>query len=805
MPNRTDAPGPPAATYTSFAELRQAHTDLLRRFSRRSEGALLSGRASEVEQFLAAAAASGAVIEHESDRQNAQGILDYWAAEVLSVSDVDATTWSLPRLATFDPAALEAPSSAIPGNAANSAALDVVQTSLQIRLGATARLWRDSHDEGYLLSGSALDEAAQIANVDPDIRLLVHASRALAGRKARRERVGLLGLVVLLLSGLVLLLMFWRDAVRERAEAIKKTEEVEQALRERDQKELDLALQSASAMDARGQAEVSAVVAQSRLSKLESSQRLLEATLQTVRNNIDSGRLTRDVVPGEVWTAATAPRSPETAALPSSEVLEGYDASFIGPTIPLPRLSPTQQASAFDGGRPVDYRNYSVVLDATRRVALFSAANLDRQKLRVLRRVSEAMQPDPRVGLNQQLSPEWFERDGLVSGRLVTRQEIAWGDYFSKDDEQAAREVGVLLDVYPNVTVRRDAFPRNAWTLLERWVFTDHNKSASKVTIFSGPVLRRDDPTVDGVQVPQQYWKIAVSLPLLGGSHLVVDAFLMSETSTSAPPSPSGLLFSPKAHRATVADIEASTGLDFGEAIRSAGKPPTYTAEPKRSVVELVASQVDRLGDADEQTRKATAQNLVNVIRDESLPDDEKRVVVDALVDVLNQHVVAGSNQNGLYNTVFVLGAVPTVDWSRTTWSRTNASLRQSISILEEDAAARPELLGPKTKAQLDRLKNSMNWLLPSDYTVDLQFAGFPRAKVKAISAGLKELGWNVRGEERLGTAAGKNEVRYGDPADEKAAMQLAADLGSRTTGKPARTLRVASIRPSRLEIWISE
>jgi hypothetical protein len=74
---------------------------------------------------------------------------------------------------------------------------------------------------------------------------------------------------------------------------------------------------------------------------------------------------------------------------------------------------------------------------------------------------------------------------------------------------------------------------------------------------------------------------------------------------------------------------------------------------------------------------------------------------------------------------------------------------------------------------------------------------------------GLKEVGWKVRGVaeggERIASASGLAEVRYGDPSDEEAAEALRnAIQGAKLTRKTMRIARIGVIPKGYLEVWIS-
>ncbi|WP_375464296.1 hypothetical protein [uncultured Methylobacterium sp.] len=98
--------------------------------------------------------------------------------------------------------------------------------------------------------------------------------------------------------------------------------------------------------------------------------------------------------------------------------------------------------------------------------------------------------------------------------------------------------------------------------------------------------------------------------------------------------------------------------------------------------------------------------------------------------------------------------------------------------------------------------------IVPSAYQVDIQFAGLiTRESIMALNNGLRSGGWNVRGPsgERIQSAAGLNEVRYGVDADRTAAQALAdAVTATRIGAVPVQIKRVPVISASKLELWIS-
>ena len=848
----------PYGRFASFAEMRQVHAQL-----RRDTLGSDVEKIARIDAFVAAVAASGRGLADAVERENAQGILDYWAAELIALSEVDAASWTPPRLAELaapdsEFVAQEAgepmtdsgtgPSAAGPGTGADtfSGALRKPEPGsgtgtgtghslVQIRLAATARQWATSGNEGYLLSGDALDEAERFVNVDPDIRRLVDASRELVARRYKQKKAFFGVLALVLLGGFVLLLVLWREVAQRQKEvvfqgflAIQRKFEADVAqylVNRRSVDQVALAGQYAATDEVRSKALESATVAQSRLSELERTQRLLDAALQTIRRN--AGALNRAEVPAEVWAAAQASGN---VALPATAVeRSGYNPNFVGLVVPFPRVAAISRA---DYTRVQDYFNFSLVMQPLRRMPRVSASNVDRQQLRVLPQGEGEFRADDLPDAAAQNDAEAFRGSNLLPVPLVSRQEVAWGA-LSADAAEATRELNSIVYTYSNAVPQWPAFRSQVWARLERWVLTEHNKTASRVSIFSGPVFRDDDPTVGQLKLPRSYWKIAVSQPLDSGNRLVVDAFLVTQV-PEAMDTAAAAEFDPERYRSRVEAIERLTGLDFGALLRAPAitasppeLPPTTTAA---NFGAAASASVDLLNAADANLRKVTAEGFVNLLRNDNLPDEQKLSLVRSIADSLDKWAAESSSQNGLFNAWVVLDQVAAADWNRPEWRDTRDVVRR-FALKQLRPGAQPAL-GEATRSKVEACLARLNWNLPPTYQVDLQFNGIPRDSARSVSSALRSLGWNVRGEEAVAEAPPGSEVRYGDLADEAAARLLAADLrlpgetrkvaaapavnlrGLKlevrkkyldvpVAAEQARVVRVPAIARGKLEIWI--
>lgn len=201
-----------AEPFPSAIELVKAHLQLRHALS--AGGVTKDGQtAADIRAFVERVQATGAVLADENERRTAQGILDYWSTELLSLPGAAEDHFTSVLLAPFDGAHV---ASKVGESGAVAKAIEDESREL-IRLAATARLWRDSGRQyGYLLvDKAAIDQAARFRNLDPDISELVTASESAYRVNRMRRRIGIL---VVAGSFLVTLLGFSLYLQRQRAE-----------------------------------------------------------------------------------------------------------------------------------------------------------------------------------------------------------------------------------------------------------------------------------------------------------------------------------------------------------------------------------------------------------------------------------------------------------------------------------------------------------------------------------------------------------------------------------------------------------
>ena len=202
---------------------------------------------------------------------------------------------------------------------------------------------------------------------------------------------------------------------------------------------------------------------------------------------------------------------------------EGYSPSFLGEdhavALPTPR-QPDVVLEVPGAGQTNElrYHHYSVVMHQARRMALFTAVNIDGARMQRVKRGSDRWYFDPRIERDHQLGNELYQRNPLDKGHLVRRLDPAWG---SADEVEAA-----VADTFywTNSSPQHARLNRDTWVSLEDYILDHADTHGFRASVFTGPIFQDDDPWYrDLTQIPQAFWKVAVMLKEVGGD-LVMSA-----------------------------------------------------------------------------------------------------------------------------------------------------------------------------------------------------------------------------------------------------------------------------------------
>ena len=236
----------------------------------------------------------------------------------------------------------------------------------------------------------------------------------------------------------------------------------------------------------------------------------------------------------------------------------GYDPGFLGLTIPLPQLPENRvndMASLKDGsGTVLDYTHFSVVLSKSRRLAYFTAVNIDGAQSIKLPRDNDRWYFDPRVEKDYQSGPDLYRDNPLDRGHLVRRLDPVWGTQAEKANEDTFH--------FTNCAPQHSNLNQKTWLDLEEYILQNADREDIKVTVFTGPIFRPDDMLYRGeYRIPAEYWKVVVIVKEDG--QLSATAYMQTQKNLIV-----DLEFAYgayKTYQVPVSLIEQLTELNFGD------------------------------------------------------------------------------------------------------------------------------------------------------------------------------------------------------------------------------------------------
>ena len=278
----------------------------------------------------------------------------------------------------------------------------------------------------------------------------------------------------------------------------------------------------------------------------------------TISSQLPAGTFDTDHVDG---TGSNGDGSIERLVEPYHESIydnrQGYEEDFLGICVPLPKVRDlTLVSKRLDNhDHIIPYEHFSLVIFKPRRIALFTASNVDashakqrpepgrdysRDGLGGLRpNDREKWFEDPRISSQEQLHNRFFDRDGgaFDKGHIVRRNDVTWGDSY----EQVRRANGDtfhLTNCSPQVAGFNQSSRDGLWGELEDIVFDQ--AEVEKYSIFAGPVLDPTDQSFRGqddrgevlVQIPAKYWKVIVARK---GNELQSFGFLLEQDLSTVP------------------------------------------------------------------------------------------------------------------------------------------------------------------------------------------------------------------------------------------------------------------------------
>jgi endonuclease G, mitochondrial len=111
---------------------------------------------------------------------------------------------------------------------------------------------------------------------------------------------------------------------------------------------------------------------------------------------------------------------------------QGFNEAFLADfPVPMPRCvgrsAGDQVPLKSGGGTVLRYSNFSVVMSMSRRIALYTACNIDGKASKKIKRDADVWYYDDRVDRAYQVGGELYHDNALDRGHLVRREDPVWG------------------------------------------------------------------------------------------------------------------------------------------------------------------------------------------------------------------------------------------------------------------------------------------------------------------------------------------------------------------------------------------
>jgi len=311
---------------------------------------------------------------------------------------------------------------------------------------------------------------------------------------------------------------------------------------------------------------------------------------------------------GEARPKGTKPAKFDVAFDGNYAARPGFQEDFlgVGHEVQLPTLSPalSQAASRLldSHGKPtkdvvLKYRNYSLVMHAARRFAIYTAANVRADQRFDVGRPTDVWRTDPRIPVEHQITDFYYKSNQFDRGHLTRREDLEFGTTLDDAFASAADTCH-----WTNCTPQHANFNQNKelWQGIERFLLEGAIKQGKYQTqVFTGPILDEDDPVYErfpDIQYPVRFWKVVATVNrngnLFATAYLLDQSDVIAQYGIEATDVPFGAY---KTFQVRIGEIERLTGLHFTHGKK---KAPLSDVDPLETGTPRVRRRGMRLHEA---------------------------------------------------------------------------------------------------------------------------------------------------------------------------------------------------------------
>ena len=269
------------------------------------------------------------------------------------------------------------------------------------------------------------------------------------------------------------------------------------------------------------------------------------SAMETTNNNVNisfpaslvekNGTISININQGGIVTAAAKPRAAagtEEAIAEEIKKLEettdfslckGYQSKFLGTKYDIPLPQPKTELKKFiakignTDSTVLKYYTYSTIFHSVRMMPVISGVNVDGSAAKRLDNSErkDVWLRDTRLSFDIQLDDAYYKGSGFDRGHMSRREDANWGAT-AEDAKRNADLTCMYTNACPQVAKINQSSRSGLWGKLEKIVLetgaeAEKGKTA-KITVFNGPIFKKNDPVFRGIQVPMDFYKIVLWL-----------------------------------------------------------------------------------------------------------------------------------------------------------------------------------------------------------------------------------------------------------------------------------------------------
>lgn len=203
--------------------------------------------------------------------------------------------------------------------------------------------------------------------------------------------------------------------------------------------------------------------------------------------------------------AAAMAAGPRTTPAGEFNGRQGYDRGFLENfAVDLPKRVGIRDGDEVKltsgGGCVLHYEHFSLIMSKSRRIAMFTACNIDGAISKKIKRSKDVWALDGRIDAKYQIGEEMYTDNRLDRGHLVRREDPVWGTSAAIANDDTFH--------FTNCSPQYDEFNEQIWLGLENYLLKNARAHMLQISVFTGPVLRDDDPPYRKARIPREYWKV---------------------------------------------------------------------------------------------------------------------------------------------------------------------------------------------------------------------------------------------------------------------------------------------------------